>query len=105
MKAGDLVILTRKKWMFIEEYVVKIEKVTPKGYIKVKDMLFYPDGRPRGKHRYRIEVATEEKITHYYEEKFISEILKILKNIDELTYEQAVELGDLFERWDYENDN
>lgn len=80
LKVGDLVILTYKKWMDEREFMAKIEKITPKGFIKVNGMLFYSDGRPRGDHTFRIEVATDEKIESIRQEEII---IKILKKISE----------------------
>lgn len=104
LKAGDLVILTYKKWTSKREYVAKIERITPKGFIKVNGMLFYSDGRPRGDHTYRIESATDEKIESIRQEEFIIKILKKIQRIEDLTYEQAAEIHNLLKKWGLSDD-
>lgn len=106
LKVGDLVILNRETWCFtIEEYLAKIEKITPKGYIKVRGMLFYADGTPRGDYPYNIEVATDQKINAIKEGNFITKVLKKIRHVEDLTYEQAVEINDLLKKWEAENDS
>ena len=48
LKVGDEVIISQR---FNNDRVVKIEKITPKGFIKIGNYLFYPNGKERGGNR------------------------------------------------------
>ena len=81
--------------------VAIVDKVTPKGFIKVNGELYYDDGRKRGGSCLWeinfIKKYTEEEGRKIREDMFIRSIRDKLRNIDKLTYEQAVAINKIFE--------
>lgn len=98
VKKGDKVILCcglRNKRVAI------VEKVTPKGFIKVNGELYYDDGRKRGGsylwNTDFIKKYTEEEGRKIGEDMYIRVTREKLQNIDKLTYEQAVAINKILE--------
>lgn len=98
LKPGDEVIFCYNGYNN-SEAVAKVEKITPKGYIKVRGVLFTPrTGRPHGDYRCMIYKPTEEIKKRIYETAVIKKarlLLGTLKNAD-MTYERAVEIIKIF---------
>jgi hypothetical protein len=93
-KVGDKVILSSR---FNDNKIVTIEKITPKGFLKVGNSLFYPDGRERatGWYTAHIQPATQEQIEKIERKQFVRVVLKKLHELKDITYEQAVLFADI----------
>lgn len=98
VKKGDKVILCCG---LRDKRVAIVDNVTPKGFIKVNGALYYDDGRKRGGSCLWeinfIKKYTEEEGRKIREDMFIRSIRDKLRNIDKLTYEQAVAINKIFE--------
>lgn len=82
------------------ETVEKVEKVTPAGRYRVKGTLFNNDGYERTSEiswngRYYIEKATDERIKAVEEDQFVRRVLRKLKDISSLSYDQAVQINNI----------
>lgn len=78
-----------------------VEDITPKGFIKVNDVLYNPQNLcARGLGRWEvnyISVPTESEIEDYKKERFTNNIKRKVKvAIDDITYEQAIDLAKYF---------
>ena len=92
LKAGEKVIVA-SKWN--GESVQIIEKITPKGYIKVNGTLYDKYGSAKTSdawNRNTIFEATPERIKNINEQKFINRVFKKIRDCKSLTYEQAVKI-------------
>lgn len=92
VEVGDAVVV-RSSWN--NSYLSKVERITPKGAIRVNGILYDEYGREKGSNvwnRSHITKATEEDVKQIEEEKFITLTLVKLRKIKELSYEQAVEI-------------
>ena len=102
LKAGDKV--------FVRSYgscrLDFVEKVTPKGFIKVSGTLFKKDGFERGSsvwYHTSIEPATEEMIAEYNKEKFISATIKQMHETLEISYGQALKIRKILNKQEETN--
>jgi hypothetical protein len=78
----------------------KVEKITPKGYIKVGGILFNKDGSERGGdvwNKYFISEATPERIKEFQEKLIINKAIKIMRAKTEITLEQAYKIIELLD--------
>ena len=94
LKAGDKVFV----WYTGSCRLDVVEKITPKGFIKVSGSLFTKDGLERGGsgwYHTSIEPATEEKIAEYNRERFIRATIKRMREIPKISYEQAVQINEI----------
>lgn len=76
--------------------VSEVTAITPKGFIKVDDTLFKPDGFKRTSDAWdttHITIATDEKIEELKKKIFIQKVTKALKNVSTITFEQAEEIN------------
>lgn len=93
LKKGDSVILHFHSFSSSRDLIKKVQRITPKGYIKVDNMLFNPDtGRVRGDNSYsyyRLLEATPAAAKRIEENYYIQETFCKLNSIKKLTYEQA----------------
>ena len=100
LKEGDMVVL--HSWSagyscYIEETV---QKVTPKGFIKVNGSLFNPnDGMARSRGSWSgsclmdaNDESVKEQVKKYRMECYVGRVLRKIRNIPDLTYEQAIEI-------------
>ena len=79
--------------------VKTVDKITPKGFIKVDGVLYNPNGSERTSDMWNtthIEPATDEAIEEFKKEIFVTNITKKLKEINTLTYEQAEKINEIF---------
>lgn len=100
LKPGDEVVCCyNRHFGGISENIRKVDKITPKGFIKVGDVLFNPDtGYARGDYCCSIYKPTEEIKARIYEIMVIKKarlLLGALKNTD-MTYDKAVEIIKIF---------
>lgn len=92
LKAGDKVFVRYNG----NSLLSCVEKVTPKGYVKVNGTLYDYYGCQRGGdswYKSRIEPATEEMILEYTREKFVRATIKKMREVTKITYEQAVAIN------------
>lgn len=97
VKVGDNVIFTNS--MGIDSVAI-VEKITPKGFIKVNGFLFTEDGSERSGDvwgRCCIRQATTELIQQVEQMNFRQYILKKLHSLKNITYEQSVEVNKILE--------
>lgn len=75
----------------------EVERITPTRQIVVNGMRF-KDGRCAYSRYYAnfLEEATPDKIRKYKEDKFVQEVAKNLRNLKEITYEQAKAIAEVF---------
>lgn len=99
LKAGDYVIFVNNNYFRHAESIAIVEKITPKGFIKVNDTLFKVDGSSRCDSNYCIELATAERVKNIQETNFIKKTINQLQHIERLTYPQAVDIDNLFKQW------
>lgn len=99
LKPGDEVVYYYSRGFGYSENIRKVDKITPKGFIKVGEVLFNPDtGYARGDYSCSIYKPTEEIKKRIYETAVIKKarlLLGTLKNAD-MTYERAVEIIKIF---------
>lgn len=91
VKKGDKVIL----YTFFGKSVEVVEKITPKGYIRVNGMLFNADGTQRTSdvwQRNSITEYSQELADEISKESTIRKALKLAHDVSILSYEQAVEI-------------
>lgn len=89
-KAGDKVFV-HTNWG--KRRLSTIEKITPKGFIKVDGALFTKAGFQRGGgpwHFCNISPASPEEIETYEKEVFVADVVSRLHSISTLDYEKAV---------------
>lgn len=96
LKPGDPVIYEYHVEFANNEYrLAKVEKITPKGYVKVLGVLFDSYGRCRGDHRSMIlnpsDPESQQKLQEYQEYNYRIQILHKLHNLNlhELSYKDA----------------
>ena len=94
VKVGDKVILSSR---FNDDRIATVEKITPKGFIKIGNSLFYQDGRERSSGWYtsHIKLATEKEIEEIERKTFCKKVLRELHDLKEITYDQAVKVMEI----------
>ena len=104
LKVGDSVILWFHNFFSNSKHVETVQNITPKGFIKVKNMLFNPDtGHARGDYDYKILEATPEAVKEIEENNYIQETFNKLRNTKKLNYEQAIEIRAIIDKNNNEN--
>lgn len=96
LKVGDLVFVRYR----LGQSLKKVEKITPKGYIKVGGTLFDKSGTECGGNIWNkefISEATPEKIKSFQEKLIINKAIKIMRSKAEITLEQAYKIIELFD--------
>jgi hypothetical protein len=95
-KVGDKVIICRHLG---DEEVGVIEKITPKGYLKVGGCLYYTNGveRATGWYTSSIKLATDEEIEKLEKRKFRRKVLNKLHALKDISYEQAILIENILE--------
>lgn len=92
LKAGDAVFVCGR----FGRSLCRVEKITPKGFIKVAGTLYTKAGFQRGSDGWdftSIRPASAEEIEQYRKEKFIADVVKKLRFVSNLQYEQAVAIN------------
>lgn len=88
LKVGDFVFVGCR----LGKSLKKVEKITPKGYIKIGSTLFNKDGSERGGdiwNKHFISEATPEKIKSFQEKQIIKRAIQIMRSKSEINLEQA----------------
>ena len=96
LKVGDLVFVRSRLGISLKT----VEKITPKGFIKVGSTLFNKDGRERGGdvwNKYFISEATPERIKEFQESRTIKRALQIMRSKSDITLEQAHKIIELLD--------
>ena len=96
LKVGDFVFVCCR----LGQSLKKVEKITPKGYIKVGNSLFNKHGSERGGDVWNkrfISEATPEKIKSFQERLIINKAIKIMRAKSEITLEQAYKIIELLD--------
>lgn len=91
VKVGDIVIFTNSVGI---DSVAIVEKITPKGFIKVNGILFTENGIECGCY---IRQATPELIQQTKQMNFRRYVLNKLHLLKNITYEQSVEINKILE--------
>lgn len=102
LKAGDTVIVHSWTWSYSSYRVSKVEKVTPKGFIKVDGFLYYPeDGRIRGDSGSVLmnpsDESTQTAYKQYCKDVFVKKILYKMRAVTSITYEQACKIKEILD--------
>lgn len=108
LKEGDKVVVN--SWCFsYNSYMEEVvQKITPKGFIKVNDILFNPDSGYSRSSGSRLlnpnDNDTKEKLENCKKSIFIRSVLNKIWSIRDLTYEQAIKIYEILNE-DNSNDN
>lgn len=97
LKEGDRVVVYSWGWANSSYKESVVEKITPKGFIKVNGSLFNPnDGYRRGDGGACLQNPNDnevmERVKKYQEDSFIRKILVDMWETRKITYEQAIEI-------------
>lgn len=100
LKAGDNVVVHFWSWSDKSYKQSVVEKVTPKGFVKVNGILYNSiDGRARGDFRSCLlnpeDDETKKKVMLYQKEAFARGVLKKMWDIRGITFEQAVKINEI----------
>lgn len=97
LKVGDYVLVCYNS----SKRIKKIEKITPKGFIKVDGTLYNQNGDERGGNVWflsHIKPATKEEVKAYLkqekEQKYIRQVISYINSIP-MTFEQATRIADI----------
>lgn len=107
LKVGDKVIVSTWSWSSTSYREAIVEKITPKGFIKVEGRLYYPNtGEERRGDSFcssstKIldpnDEETQRLVTERKIEIYINNTIYKLHNIKDLTFEQAVKFRKVLE--------
>lgn len=91
LKVGDNVFVNNAYGLALR----KVEKITPKGFIKVDGNLYTKDGVMRGSgwNWSAIRPASDEEIAEFRKKKFVADVVQKLRSVSNLQYEQAVAIN------------
>ena len=85
----------------------QVEKITPKGFIKVDGVFYRKDGSQRGSqdpwYHTWISPASDEEIEQFQKDRFVAAVVRRLNSISNLRYEQAVAINRILEEGGAEN--
>lgn len=96
LKVGDKVFVNWRMGKSLRT----VDKITPKGYIKVGGSLYNTDGSERNSDvwsRCRLSEATPEEINLFAEKLTIKKAMGLMRSIKEITLEQANKIIELLE--------
>lgn len=88
-KVGSKVIVSSRNY---NDKIRTVEKITPKGMIKVDGILYNASGSERSSDVWnvgRIRLATDEMIKKINEDNFIKNTIRAMRNIENLSFEKA----------------
>ncbi len=101
VKAGDEVILIAWGIGRSSKTIEKVVKITPKGFIKVGNFLYYTNGRERGGSVWAsssIKLATKEEIEAIKKENYCRRALSHLHDLKQIDYDKAVKIMEILKR-------
>lgn len=96
LKAGDKVLVCDR----YGETVVKVEKITPSGFVRVQGRLYYSDGSSRSSdiwYKPWLKPWTQEKENELKREHMIAKVVDKLNKlrVSDLDYDTAVKIADI----------
>lgn len=98
LKSGDTVIVHTSHLFYKSDRVTTVQKITPKGFIKVNDVLYNPDtGVARGDWDQMLLEATPAAVQEIKERVYVKNAIEKIHNINKLTYKQAVDIMAIIE--------
>lgn len=93
LKVGDKVIYQYYGGYKVSTRVEEVTAITPKGFIKVNDVLFYPEtGKARGDYYCCITEYTEQEAQRIKVSETIQKAFKAIRNTKKMNYNQAVQI-------------
>lgn len=101
LKLGDKVVVCSWSWSYSLRYNEStVEKITPKGFIKVNGLLYNPNnGYLRGSGGSKLlcpdDKETKEKVKDYKRDCFVKSVLYSMRNVVNITFDQAVKIKDI----------
>ena len=103
LKVGDKVFVIGRLGRSLKQ----VEKITPKGFIKVDGEFYKKDGSQRGRgdpwYHTSIQPASAEEIEQFHKERFVAAVLRRLHSVTNLQYDQAVAINRILEEGGAEN--
>ena len=96
LKVGDYVFVSWRMGTSLR----KVEKITPKGSIKVNGIMFNKNGCERGGDvggKCYLSEATPEEIKSFQEETTVRNAIKLMREIKTITFEQANKIIELLD--------
>lgn len=95
-KVGDWVFV----WGRLTKSLCQIDKITPKGFIRVGETLYTKDGYERGGdiwHKSSISLAAPDEIEKFKKEVYVRKVIRKLEKLTskDIDYETAVSLNNL----------
>lgn len=97
VEVGDKVIIHGLRG---RKSIAVVEKITPKGFIRVSGVLYNTNGFIRGSDIWNIQYITKATVEEVYEvehNNYRKRILNKLQSLQDITYEQAVEINKILE--------
>ena len=95
VKVGDLVIY-QSRWN--GKSVQRVDKITPKGNIRVKGALFDQFGYEKTSDSFTrdsIIVATKKEIEKIEQIRFVNGVFKRIKDLESISYDKAKRINDI----------
>lgn len=93
LKVGDNVFVCGRSGRSLHQ----VEKITPKGFIRVDGQLYTKNGSQRGSgngwYFTSIRPASDEEVEQFKKEKFVAAVVGKLHSVTNLQYEQAVAIN------------
>lgn len=103
LKVGDYVVVSRIGSRSLRQ----VEGITPKGFIKVDGTLYRTDGFQRSRGDVwtssSIYPASYPEIEQFKQERFVASVVRLLRSISNLRYEQAVAINRILEEGGADN--
>lgn len=99
LKKGDKVIVCYFSILESDKKVAVVERITPTGLIRIDGRLYRPDtGTCRSNDHFSLEIYSEEKGIRIMQENTVSNTLAKLHQLEQLSYEQAVQIDKILTR-------
>lgn len=104
LKEGDKVVINSWNYTYNSYEEEVVQKITPKGFIKVNDILFNPNSGYSRSSGSRLlnpnDNDTKEKLENYKKSRLIRSVLNKMCNVRDLTFEQAVKINEILKECD-----
>lgn len=92
LKVGDKVFVHSNRNLSLET----VQRITPTGRIVVNNTQYINGGNQSNVWNVlRLYEATEERIKSFYNHKFVDRVLKGIRHINSITYEQAKQINEI----------
>lgn len=92
-KEGDKVFVENN----IRKFMSVVSKITPKGFVKVSNTLYTPEGYERGSSwcSSTIRPVTKDEYIEYTRNNFISAVRQKMSQVQTLSFEQAQQINSI----------